>query len=164
MLPYVLGAGDWVRILGARWTSGDQANTDHDEGDTGPALRANVLMQPKDGEQCHDDVADGGRRHNVGEVGKGESGHVAGHEGKKTNDSDEDERIGKSGEDVDNMVNVYGADMLHSACEEGISKGTEERDGKNNEILAKGQSGFPVRGRINVHCNRVRRRTQTGEF
>jgi len=33
----------------------------------------------------------------------------------------------------------------HSACEEGISRGTEERDGKNNEILAKGQSGFPVR-------------------
>jgi len=59
VLPYVLGAGDWVRILGARWTSGDQANTDHDEGDTGPALRANVLMQPKMESSCHDDVADG---------------------------------------------------------------------------------------------------------
>ena len=75
------------RMLGAGWASGDHANPDHDEGHADPTLRANVLMQPEDGEQDHDDIANGGGGENVCEVGKGERGHVARHEGEKKNNS-----------------------------------------------------------------------------
>jgi hypothetical protein len=44
-------------------------------------------MQPEDGEQDHDDIANGGGGENVCEIGKGERSHVARHEGEKKKNS-----------------------------------------------------------------------------
>ena len=117
------------RMLGAGWASGDHPNPDNDEGDAGPALRANVLMQPEDGKQDQDDIANGGSGHHVGEIGKGERNHVARHEGEEENDSEYDKRIGHGGENFSDVLNVDGVGVLHAAREEGVADRTEEDDG-----------------------------------
>lgn len=129
-------------MLGARWASGDHANANNDEGDAGPALRADVLMQPEDGKQHHDDIADGSSGQNVGEIGKGERRHVTEHERQQKKDSYDDKRVREHRKDIGQMVNVDGAGVLHPARQKGISHRAEEYHGENDEIFTKRQSYF----------------------
>ena len=130
-------------MFGAGWASGYQAYADNDEGDTGPALQADVLMQPEDGDQRHEYVADGGGGKHVGEIGEGKRGHVAGHEAQQEKDSEDDPRIGEGSEHVGEMMKVDGPHVPHAARQERISNGAEDDDGKQNQVFAKRQNGFP---------------------
>src|SRR5580698_11041728 len=118
-------------MFGAGRASSDYANPDHDEGDAGPALRANMLVQPENGEQDHEDVADRGRGENVREVGERERSHVAEHEGEEKENSYDDKRVRQRGEDMSEMVNVDRVGVLHATREECVSGRAEKHDRKN---------------------------------
>jgi len=132
-------------MFGAGRASGDKTDACGDEGDADPTLKADVLVQPEMAEQRHEDITDGGGGDYVREIGKRERCHVAGHEGEEAENSQEHPGIGESGEDVGEMVNVDGADVLHAAREEGVSGGSEDYDGEQHEVFAKRQSAFPDR-------------------
>lgn len=69
--------------------------TEDDEGDSSPALRANVFMQADDREQDDDHTAARGCRENVAEIGKRKRNRVATHEDEKRKDSKNNEGIGE---------------------------------------------------------------------
>jgi len=115
-------------MLGAGWASGDEANANGDERNAGPPLQADVLMQPEAGEQRHDHITEGGGGKDVGKIGKRKRSHVAGHEAEQAEDSNDDPGIGKGEENVREMVNVDGSDILHAARQERISAGAEDHD------------------------------------
>ena len=84
------------RVFCARGAAGDEAYGTDDEGDAGPAVEAEVLVQPEAAEEGDDDVAEGGGGHDEGEVGPGERGHIAGEEADEQDDAGGDEGIEES--------------------------------------------------------------------
>ena len=105
--------------------------------------RADVLMQPEVAEQGHEHVSDGSGRKDVGEIGEGERGHVAGHEAEQGEDSEDDPGIGQGGENMREMMHVDGADIFHAARQKGVPDGAEDDDRKQDEVFAKRQSAIP---------------------
>ncbi len=108
-------------MLSSGWASGDQAYSNRDEGDAGPTLQAHVLMQPEDGEQRHEYVADGGGGENIRKIGERQGGHVTGHECEQEDNSEYHPWIRKRREYLAEMMDVDGSDIFHAACQERIS-------------------------------------------
>jgi hypothetical protein len=98
-------------------------------------------MQPEDGKQGHENITDSSSWENVGEIGKRKSGHVAGHEGKQAENSEDDIRIGQGYKNIGQMVDIDGVDLLHATRKKSVPNGTEDHNGENHEILTKRQAG-----------------------
>ena len=128
------------------WTSSDDPYPKNDECNPGPALLADVLMEPYDREQDHDHVADGRRRQNIAEIGKRQRTHVTGHANDQRNDSENDEGVGEDGKYSGDMMNINGPGALHAARKESVSQRAEDHNLENDEILTSGQASSPVAG------------------
>ena len=134
-----------IGVFGAGGAVGDEADGGGDEENADPAREREVFVQPETAEQRDDDVAEGGRGHDEGEVGKGERGHVGGEEADEQDDADVDEGIEERVPEEWEVVEVDGADLLHAVGEEGVADGGGEHDAEEDGVLrgleAVGHSG-----------------------
>ncbi len=116
-------------VFGAGRAASDEADGADDEEDAGPAVEGEMLVEPEAAQQSDDDVAEGGRGHDEGEVGPGERGHVAGEEAYKQNDAGGDERIEESVPETVEVMEVDGADLGHAVRKKCVADGGGEHDG-----------------------------------
>jgi len=146
MLPDRCGIRDGVGwMLRARRASGDQAYPHSDQRDAGPALQADVLMQPEYGEQSHEDVADSSGGKDIREISEGKRGHVAGHESQQEENSEYHPGICKRRENMTEVMDIDGSDIFHAARQKRISDGAEDYDREQNHVFAKCQNVLPGR-------------------
>ena len=122
-------------MFGSRGTSGDEANGTDDEKDSGPAIEAKVLMQPEAAEQGDDDISECGCRHDEGEIGPGERGHIAREEADEEDDPGDDVGVGEGVKEQAEVVEVDGAHLGHASGEKGVSDGGCEHDGEKDGVL-----------------------------
>src|SRR5260370_42298274 len=100
-------------MVGAGGAAGDEAYGAGDEGDAGPAVEGEVLVQPEAAEQRDDDVAEGGGGHDEGEVGPGEGSHVAGEETGEQDDAGRHEGVEERGPETVSVMMSDRADRCH---------------------------------------------------
>ena len=123
------------RVLGERGAVGDEADSTDDEDDAGPAVGGEVFVQPEAAEQGDYDVSEGRCGHDEGEIGPGEGGHVAGEEAYEEKDSGGDEGVEEGMPEKVKVLEVDGANLGHSAGEEGVAYRCGEHDGDEDGVL-----------------------------
>src|ERR1700733_7053615 len=119
-------------MFGAGGAAGDKANSADDEEDAGPAVEAEVLVQSEAAEEGDDNVSECSGGHDEGEVGPGESDHIAGKESDEQHDAGDDVRVRQGVEEKAEVVEIDGADLRHAAGEEGVADGCSEHDGEED--------------------------------
>ena len=122
-------------MFGAGGATGDEADGADDEKNAGPAVEGEVLVEPKTAEECDDDVAKGGGRHDEGEIGPGERGHIAREEADEEDDPGDDVGVGEGAKEQAEVVEVDWAYLGHASGEKGVSDGGCEHDGEKDGVL-----------------------------
>ena len=133
--------GERVSVeIGAGGGVGDEADGGGEEEDPEPAGEREMLVQEEAADEGDDDVAEGGGRHDEGEVGPGEGGHVAGEEAYEEHDPRDDVWVCQSTHQQGEVMEVCGADLGHTAREQCVPEGCGEDYGEENGVLAGGEA------------------------
>ena len=122
-------------MFGAGGATGDEADGADDEKNAGPTVEGEVLVEPKTAEECDDDVAKGGGRHDEGEIGPGERGHVTGEETDEEHDAGDDVGVEEGVEEKPEVIEVDGADLGHATGQEGVADRGGEHDAEEDDVL-----------------------------
>jgi hypothetical protein len=131
----VAGGVGGIRVFGAGGASGDEAYGAGDEGDAGPAVEGEMLVEPEAAEERDDDVTEGSGGHDEGEVGPGERGHVTGEESDEEHDAGGDEGVEERVPEERQMVEIDGADLGHASGEERVADRCGEHDSYEDGVL-----------------------------
>jgi len=98
-----------------------------------------VFVEPEAAEERDDDVAEGGGRHDEGEVGPGERGHIADEEADEKDDAGGDEGVEEGMPEERQVVEVDWANLGHATGEESVADRCSEHDGQQDEITLGGE-------------------------
>jgi hypothetical protein len=93
-----------------------------------------VLVEPEAAEECDDNVAEGGRGHDEGEISPGKRRHVAGEETDEKEDARGDEGVEESVPEAVEVMKINGTYLGHATGEESVTDRGCEHDGQQNEI------------------------------
>ena len=109
-------------MLGAGWAVGYEADGAGEQQDADPTGDGEVFMQPETAEQRDHDVAEGGGRHDEGQVGPGQSDHIAGEESDQEDDAGDDVQVEDGVKKNAEVVRVDGGHLAHPALEKCVAE------------------------------------------
>jgi len=108
-----------------RWAGGHEAHAGGDERNAKPARRRDDFMQTEVANQSDEHIGERGGRQHISEVCPRQGGHVTGEEGEQEEDSHCYPRIEDGQQQTGKVVEGKTAEVFHAASEQGITRGAE---------------------------------------
>src|SRR6478672_4894254 len=105
-------------------------------------------MQENTGQECGDDVTEGGRGKNEGEICPGERSEVRIEKSGKKKNAENDPGINEGVEDVGPVVEVDFAEVIHAAFEQHVARAVAAGAGQIDEDFLEIHSGVPPSTRV----------------
>jgi hypothetical protein len=134
--------------LSKRRPARDETDAAGDEQDAGPPPRTDSLMQKNTRQESSDDVTEGRRGQNEGEVSPGERGEVRVKKSGEKKNAENDPGINEGVEDVGPVVEMDFAEVFHAAFEQHVACAVAAGDGQIDEDFLELHSDVPPSTRV----------------